>query len=121
MHRLPPHPQTGFDRNKGRPTPVLDGVIVAEAHAPSVEAAADAVEQLAIEKSVAKRQARVLGNWKRLVNAQLLRERIQREYTGEDGAAAAAPSPGAAPAGGRGDGGGGRGGGEARSSPGPGR
>jgi hypothetical protein len=54
--------------------------VVAAAHADSVRAAAEALEQEAILVAAKRHSSEVLRRWARLTNGLLVRQRLQQQY-----------------------------------------
>ncbi|KAG5868154.1 hypothetical protein JTB14_017347 [Gonioctena quinquepunctata] len=70
----------GFDFHGGWSHPTYDGFVVCQEFEDQVVAAWE-VEQEEIErKEIAKIDARVYGNWRKLIKGLLIRERLKRKY-----------------------------------------
>ncbi|KAI9193599.1 uncharacterized protein BJ171DRAFT_251761 [Polychytrium aggregatum] len=71
---------TGFEFNKGKSTPVYQGIVVAEEYQ---EILLEAYREITIakdRKQAEQKAVRALGNWTKLVNRLLLRSRIRETY-----------------------------------------
>jgi len=71
---------TGFEFGKQRAVPVLTGVVVAEEHEDAVIDAWEEDQERQRVKDEAKREALVLGLWKKFYVGMVIRERVRREY-----------------------------------------
>ncbi|CEH12744.1 Nucleotide excision repair complex XPC-HR23B, subunit XPC/DPB11 [Ceraceosorus bombacis] len=80
---------TGFEFRKFRSMPKLTGIVVAEENEDLVTEAYWESEHAAAQKEFTKRQERALKNWKKVVNAVRIAQRVQQQYgngTSHDGA-----------------------------------
>lgn len=71
---------TGFEFRKHRSMPRLTGIVVAEENSEAVLEAYWTSEHVQAEREVQKRQERLFKNWKKLLNALKIQERLRREY-----------------------------------------
>lgn len=82
---------TGFDFHSGSCHPTFDGFVVCAEFAEQVEAQYWLDQEEAQRKEVDKYEARVYGNWKKLIRGLMIRERLQKKYKfagdGDDGVA----------------------------------
>ncbi|KAH8300206.1 hypothetical protein KR044_011561 [Drosophila immigrans] len=70
----------GFDFHQGACHPMYDGFIVCEEFGELVTAAWEEDQQEQARKEQEKYEARVYGNWKKLIKGLLIRERLKRKY-----------------------------------------
>ncbi|KAH8370232.1 hypothetical protein KR093_002717 [Drosophila rubida] len=70
----------GFDFHQGACHPTYDGFVVCEEFAEVVTAAWDEDQQEQARKEREKYEARVYGNWKKLIKGLLIRERLKKKY-----------------------------------------
>lgn len=70
----------GFDFHSGSSHPTFDGFVVCEEFADQVIAQWYADQEEVEEKELKKYEARVYGNWKKLIKGLLIRQRLQRKY-----------------------------------------
>lgn len=70
----------GFDFHGGSSHPTFDGFVICEEFADDVikQWEIDVEEQ--VRKDTEKREARVYGNWKKLIKGLLIRERLKRKF-----------------------------------------
>ncbi|PWN42133.1 Rad4-domain-containing protein [Ceraceosorus guamensis] len=71
---------TGFEFRKFRSMPKLTGIVVAEENEDLVTEAYWESEHAAAQKEFTKRQERALKNWKKVVNAVRIAQRVQQQY-----------------------------------------
>ncbi|XP_017078618.1 DNA repair protein complementing XP-C cells homolog isoform X2 [Drosophila eugracilis] len=70
----------GFDFHQGACHPMYDGFIVCEEFGEVVTAAWEEDQQVQARKEQEKYEARVYGNWKKLIKGLLIRERLKKKY-----------------------------------------
>ncbi|KAH8397215.1 hypothetical protein KR215_010709 [Drosophila sulfurigaster] len=70
----------GFDFHQGACHPMYDGFIVCEEFGELVTAAWEEDQQEQARKEQEKYEARVYGNWKKLIKGLLIRERLKKKY-----------------------------------------
>lgn len=70
----------GFDFHSGSSHPTFDGFVVCEEFADQVVAQWYADQEEVEEKEQKKYEARVYGNWKKLIKGLFIRERLKRKY-----------------------------------------
>ncbi|KAH8407649.1 hypothetical protein KR222_009402 [Zaprionus bogoriensis] len=70
----------GFDFHQGACHPMYDGFVICEEFAEIVTAAWEEDQQEQARKEQEKYEARVYGNWKKLIKGLLIRERLKRKY-----------------------------------------
>ncbi|XP_064548271.1 DNA repair protein complementing XP-C cells homolog [Drosophila montana] len=70
----------GFDFHQGACHPMYDGFVVCEEFGELVTAAWEQDQQEQSRKEHEKYEARVYGNWKKLIKGLLIRERLKRKY-----------------------------------------
>lgn len=70
----------GFDFHSGSSHPTFDGFVVCEEFAEQVVAQWWLDQEEAQRKEEEKVNARVYGNWKKLIKGLLIRRRLQRRY-----------------------------------------
>lgn len=70
----------GFDFHGGASHPVFDGFVVCEEFADDVVEQWYKDQQEAERKEEEKLQARVWGNWKKLIKGLFIRERLKRKF-----------------------------------------
>ncbi|XP_030560508.1 DNA repair protein complementing XP-C cells homolog isoform X1 [Drosophila novamexicana] len=70
----------GFDFHQGACHPMYDGFVVCEEFGELVTAAWEEDQQEQARKEQEKYEARVYGNWKKLIKGLLIRERLKRKY-----------------------------------------
>ncbi|KAH8246595.1 hypothetical protein KR038_003790 [Drosophila bunnanda] len=70
----------GFDFHQGACHPMYDGFIVCEEFQEVVTAAWEEDQQEQARKEQEKYEARVYGNWKKLIKGLLIRERLKKKY-----------------------------------------
>ena len=75
---------TGFEFGKQRAVPVLTGVVVANEHKDAVIDAWKEGQERQRVKDESKREALVLGLWKKFYVGMVIRERVRREYHEEE-------------------------------------
>lgn len=71
---------TGFEFRKNRSMPKISGIVVADEHCGTIIDSFWVSEHLSAEKELRRRQERLFKNWKKLLNALKIQERLQREY-----------------------------------------
>nr|KAJ3422857.1 hypothetical protein HK105_005941 [Polyrhizophydium stewartii] len=71
---------TGFQFAGGRPTPVIDGIVVLKENEEMILEAFDQDMQAKHQAQLRKREAAVLARWRRLVVGLMTRARLFREY-----------------------------------------
>ncbi|XP_063823409.1 DNA repair protein complementing XP-C cells homolog [Ostrinia nubilalis] len=71
---------TGFDFNGGWSHPVYDGFVVCEEFGDLIQEAWVADQEDLERKEQEKTEARVYGNWRRLIKGLLIRERLKNKY-----------------------------------------
>lgn len=71
---------TGFDFHSGSCHPTFDGFVVCEEFAEQVVEQYWLYQEEAKRKEDEKYEARVYGNWKKLIKGLWIRERLQRKY-----------------------------------------
>ncbi|TPX35001.1 hypothetical protein SmJEL517_g02513 [Synchytrium microbalum] len=71
---------TGFEFKAGRSFPRVEGVIVAKESAAVLIEAADQEQKIDYEKKAEKRSKKAINNWKKLVRALFIRQRVQTEF-----------------------------------------
>ncbi|XP_017013485.2 DNA repair protein complementing XP-C cells homolog [Drosophila takahashii] len=70
----------GFDFHQGACHPMYDGFIVCEEFRDVVTAAWEEDQQEQVRKEQEKYEARVYGNWRKLIKGVLIRERLKKKY-----------------------------------------
>lgn len=70
----------GFDFHGGSSHPTFDGFVVCEEFADDVIKQWEVEQEEQIRKEHEKREARVFGNWKKLIKGLLIRERLKRKF-----------------------------------------
>lgn len=70
----------GFDFHSGSSHPTFDGFVVCEEFADDVIKQWEIEQEEQIRKATEKREARVFGNWKKLIKGLLIRERLKRKF-----------------------------------------
>lgn len=70
----------GFDFHSGSSHPTFDGFVVCEEFADQAVAQWYADQEELEEKEQKKYEARVYGNWKKLIKGLLIRESLNRKY-----------------------------------------
>lgn len=74
------HAVIGFDFHQGACHPLYDGFVVCEEFADQVTAAWYQDQEEQEKKEQDKYEARVYGNWKKLIKGLIIRERLKRKY-----------------------------------------
>lgn len=74
----------GFDFHSGSSHPVFDGFVVCEEFADAVVEQWYKDQEEAERKEAEKIQARVWGNWKKLIKGLFIRERLKRKFNFSD-------------------------------------
>ncbi|BGP58393.1 hypothetical protein JCM8202v2_006062 [Rhodotorula sphaerocarpa] len=74
----------GFEFRQRRALPVTLGIIVAEEHQDTLEAAIATLEQSTYERELAKQQDRVLKRWKKLIQGLRIRQRLLDQFKNPD-------------------------------------
>ncbi|WFD04199.1 hypothetical protein MOBT1_002904 [Malassezia obtusa] len=80
----------GFEFRKFRSLPRLHGIVVAAEHAPAVWDAIHTAEQEAAASEHARRQARAIKGWRKLLTALTVAKRVEQQYGGVRGSRRAA-------------------------------
>jgi xeroderma pigmentosum group C-complementing protein len=74
----------GFEGHGGNRTPTIRGIVVHEHNADLLRCAYTEWESQAVEQEHAQRRKAIYGRWKRLVVGILTKERLDRQYGGEE-------------------------------------
>ena len=74
----------GFEGHGGNRTPTIRGIVVHEHNADLLRCAYTEWESQAVEQEHAQRRKAVYGRWKRLIVGVLTKERLDRQYGGEE-------------------------------------
>eukprot|EP00698_Gefionella_okellyi_P008280 TRINITY_DN2048_c0_g1_i1.p1 TRINITY_DN2048_c0_g1~~TRINITY_DN2048_c0_g1_i1.p1 ORF type:complete len:918 (-),score=232.38 TRINITY_DN2048_c0_g1_i1:1333-4086(-) len=71
---------TGWDHHKGRPTPVIQGIVICAEFETAVRDMHNVIEQKRIENSIKKRSVAAIARWRTLTKKLLVRSRMQEKY-----------------------------------------
>ena len=74
----------GFEGHGGNRTPTIRGIVVHEHNADLLRCAYTEWESQAVEQEHAQRRKAIYGRWKRLIVGILTKERLDRQYGGEE-------------------------------------
>ena len=74
----------GFEGHGGNRTPTIRGIVVHEHNADLLRCAYTEWESQAVEQEHAQRRKAIYGRWKRLIVGMLTKERLDRQYGGEE-------------------------------------